>query len=88
MNVKPHVVKELTLFQHGCDFEFLISLRQFKCYKTSKGDYIAIIQMNNYYDINLHNVQVIDKHNKKKMERLELTPLRIDKKYKLYEILI
>lgn len=88
VNTTTHVVKELSLFQGNCDFEFLISLRQFKCYRTSKGEHIAVIQMSGYYDINLHRIQVIDKNNKKKLETLELVPLRIDKKYKLYEILV
>ena len=82
-----YVVKELSLFKKYCDFDFLVGLKQFKCYRTSKGDYIAVIQMFGNYDINLHKIQVIDRFNKIKIETVRIVPLRMDKHYKLYEMI-
>lgn len=88
MDKATNVVKELSLFHKNCDFEFLIGIRQFRCYKTSHGDYLAIIQLDDFYNVVLHKIQLIDRNNKKRMETLELVPLHMDKKYKLCELLV
>lgn len=86
MRQSKYKIKELEFFRNGCDIEFLRSLQHYHCYKTDKGNYIAVMQLNNYPLI-LKKAIVVNKDGSLSNTVLENVPAQLGVKYNLYELL-